>query len=226
MKIKLQIKNRYTGSILFEYEKENNTLKDTVVEAVSKKADLRGADLQGAYLQGAYLQGADLRGADLQGADLQGADLQGAYLQGADLRGADLRGAYLQGADLRGADLQGADLRGADLQGAYLQGADLRGADLQGADLRGAYLQGYKIKTAVVFSGLYTYVVIPYITEENESRIKMGCYDRSLKEWEEDFWNNPNEFPNDGSQKSLMRLIAFETAKKWFDVVTPAIATL
>ena len=29
-KIKIEIKNRWTGSVLFEHEKENNTIKDTV----------------------------------------------------------------------------------------------------------------------------------------------------------------------------------------------------
>jgi hypothetical protein len=71
-KIKIQIKSVF-GGVLFEYEKENNTTKETIKEAVR---------------QGAYLQGADLRGADLRGADLRGAGLQGAYLQGADLQGA------------------------------------------------------------------------------------------------------------------------------------------
>jgi len=96
----MDIKNVYDAII---FTSAALTVKDALVEAVSKKKDLRGADLQGAYLQGADLQDADLRDADLRGAYLQGADLQGAYL-----RGADLRGAYLQGADLQGADLQGA----------------------------------------------------------------------------------------------------------------------
>ena len=112
--IKIEIKTIW-GDIIFTHEKENNTVKDTLQEAVRSGADLRGADLRGAYLGGAYLRGADLRGA---------------YLGGADLRGADLRGAYLGGADLRGAYLGGADLGGAYLGGAYLGGADLRGADL------------------------------------------------------------------------------------------------
>jgi len=67
-KIKFEIKNRWTGSILFEYEKENNTLKDTIIEAVKEVAYLEGADLRGAYLEGADLEGAYLRGADLRGA--------------------------------------------------------------------------------------------------------------------------------------------------------------
>ena len=107
-KIKIQIKSRFTGSVLFEYEKENNTIKDTVVEAVKSGADLGGADLRSADLYGADLYGADLRGADLGSADLRSADLYGA-----DLRGADLYGADLGGADLRSADLGGADLRSA-----------------------------------------------------------------------------------------------------------------
>jgi uncharacterized protein DUF5758/pentapeptide repeat protein len=49
------------------------TLKDALVEAVSKKADLRGANLGGADLYGADLHGADLRGADLRGANLKDA---------------------------------------------------------------------------------------------------------------------------------------------------------
>jgi len=87
-KIKLQIKSKFTGSILFEYESENNTIEETVVSAVKSCANLYGANLGGA---------------DLGGADLRGADLSGAYLSGADLGGADLSGAYLSGADwLRG----------------------------------------------------------------------------------------------------------------------------
>jgi hypothetical protein len=109
--------------------------------------------------------------------------------------------------------------------GAYLAGADLAGADLRGADLAGAYLAGadgesIKIKKAIVFTGLYKYVVIPFISEEDEKYIKMGCFTRKLSEWENDFWNNDNEFPNDNSEKSNLRLFAFETAKRWFNIIT------
>lgn len=159
MKIKIEIKTRISGKVLFVFETENNTVKETIKEAVK----------QGAYLQGAYLQGADLRSADL--------------------RSADLRGAYL---------------RGADLQGAYLRGAYLRDAE--------------KIKLAAVFTGLYNYVVIPYITESGENRVKMGCYNRSVEEWDADFWNNGSEFPNDNSIKSNQRLFAYQTAKNWLKI--------
>ena len=101
--IKISIKSRRTGSILFEYSSVDNTLAKTVTEALEGDADLRGANLRGAGLRDAYLRGADLYGADLRRADLRDADLRGANLYGADLRGANLRDADLRGADLRGA---------------------------------------------------------------------------------------------------------------------------
>jgi uncharacterized protein YjbI with pentapeptide repeats len=109
--IKISIKNRWTGSILFEYSSVDNTLAKTVTEALKGGANLRGAVLYGAKLRGADLYGADLRGANLYGANLRGANLYGANLREADLRGANLREANLYGANLREANLYGADLR-------------------------------------------------------------------------------------------------------------------
>ena len=109
--IKISIKNRWTGSILFEYSSVDNTLAKTVTEALKGGAKLRGADLYGANLRGANLYGANLREADLRGANLREANLYGADLRGANLRGANLREANLYGANLREANLYGADLR-------------------------------------------------------------------------------------------------------------------
>ena len=127
--IKIQLKTIY-GSLIFEYEKENNTIKDTLLKALSLGADLRGADLTGANLRCADLRCANLEGADLEGANLEGANLRGANLRGANLTGANLGGANLGGANLRGANLIGANLRGANLTGANLTGANLTGANI------------------------------------------------------------------------------------------------
>ena len=47
MKIKIDIKSVF-GNVLFSFEKEDNTIKDTLVEANLEGAYLRGADLEGA----------------------------------------------------------------------------------------------------------------------------------------------------------------------------------
>jgi hypothetical protein len=72
----VEIKNRFTGSVIYTSECEN--LRQAVIEALSKKADLYGADLSGANLSGANLSRADLSGANLSGANLSRANLYGA----------------------------------------------------------------------------------------------------------------------------------------------------
>ena len=100
--MKIDIKCRFSGNVLFSHDSEENSLKLTLEVAASVKADLPGADLSRA----------DLSGANLSGANLYGANLSGANLSRADLSEADLYGANLSGADLSRADLPEANLSG------------------------------------------------------------------------------------------------------------------
>ena len=91
--IKIEIRNRWTGAVVFEYTKEGNTIIETVSEAIRRDANLRGANLSGADLRGANLRDADLSGSNLSYADLRDADLCSADLSYADL--CDAKGCYL-----------------------------------------------------------------------------------------------------------------------------------
>lgn len=106
---KIEIKS-IEGKVLFSYEKENNTLKDTLEVAVINSIKLRGADLQGANLESINLNWIDLSFSNLKGANLKNANLRHSYLYGANLSHANLQSADLRGARLRDADLQGANL--------------------------------------------------------------------------------------------------------------------
>ena len=79
----IAIKNRWTGSIIFQ------STKTTFKEAITEKGDANHID--------ANLIGADLSGANLRDADLSGANLSGANLIGADLTGAELNRALFYG---------------------------------------------------------------------------------------------------------------------------------
>ena len=105
-----EIKNRFTGEVLFSAECES--LKICVEAAVKGNtnlyttnlynADLSNADLSNANLRNAYLYNADLSNANLRNADLSNADLSNADLSNANLRNANLRNANLYNADLSG----------------------------------------------------------------------------------------------------------------------------
>ena len=85
----IEILDWRSDRVIFELDKEDNTFKDTVVEAVRQGVSLRFADLYGA----------DLRDADLRGADLREANLDAAILTGTDLRGANLEKIRIYNAD-------------------------------------------------------------------------------------------------------------------------------
>ena len=76
--MKIEIKHRFSGAVLFSCEAEN--MKIAVKLAIEAKANLSWAKLSGANLSGADLSGADLSGANLSWANLSGANLSGANL--------------------------------------------------------------------------------------------------------------------------------------------------
>jgi len=120
--MKIQIKTMF-GKLIFEYEKENNTIKETLKEYIRVELEkgYRYANLSSADLRYANLSSADLRSADLRYADLSYANLSSANLRSANLSYADLSSANLRSADLSYADLSSANLRSADLDKRYLQ---------------------------------------------------------------------------------------------------------
>ena len=72
MKIKIQIKS-VSGKVLFELEKENNTIKETLEQAIKEDANLYNANLEDANLEDANLRNANLRNANLEDANLDNA---------------------------------------------------------------------------------------------------------------------------------------------------------
>ena len=79
--MKLEIKDRWEGKILYQDEAES--LKALIEAAVKGGASLVRANLYGANLVRANLVRANLDGANLDGANLDGANLDGAHLDGA-----------------------------------------------------------------------------------------------------------------------------------------------
>ena len=66
--MKHEIKNRWTGEVLFTYEAPEGMELGMIARHAVETAIAQGADLRDANLRGADLRGANLRGADLRGA--------------------------------------------------------------------------------------------------------------------------------------------------------------
>ena len=164
--IKLQIKSIF-GKVLFEYEKENNTIKETLEEYIGKELEKGKSS-------------ANLRYADLSSADLSSADLRSADLSSANLRYADLSSANLSYADLSYANLSSANLRSANLSSANLSSADLRSADLRSADLSSADLDKRYIQISCIGSSkrMTTYCF-------DDDIVWCGCFKGNLQEFED-----------------------------------------
>ena len=112
MKIKIEIKSVF-GKVLFALEKENNTIKDTLEEAVRNNVNLENADLRNANLENANLENANLRNANLYNSNLRNANLEYANLYNADLYNSNLRNANLYNSNLRNTNLEYANLENA-----------------------------------------------------------------------------------------------------------------
>ena len=87
----VQIKNRWTGAVLFTADIPDDTPSGMEMRAALEKATQERANLAGANLARANLAGANLAGANLAGANLARANLARADLAGADLAGAKWR---------------------------------------------------------------------------------------------------------------------------------------
>ena len=93
--MKIEIKRRYSGIVLFTHEQEDNTVKLTVESAGKAGASLAGANLEGASLAYANLTGANLAYAYLTGAYLEGEEKLVGRRPIFQIGPIGLRGAYL-----------------------------------------------------------------------------------------------------------------------------------
>ena len=103
--MKIEIKHRYTGSVLFAHDAEENSLKITLAMAIKSGADFTGANFTDADFTGANFYRADFTGANFTDADFTDADFTDADFTGADFYRADFYRADFTGADFYRADL-------------------------------------------------------------------------------------------------------------------------
>jgi len=187
-----QIKNRFTGAVIFECELSADVVDKeyrfqlgfAVKKAVEARANLARANLAGAYLGGANLADANLARANLAGAYLGGANLADANLADANLADAYIGGANLARANLAGAYLGGANLARANLAGAYL--ADAKWSDGIIINKRPMQLYGLDYSVTIL-----------------DDHMQIGCELHALSEW------------SDFDDRRIAQMDGLRSAKFW-----------
>jgi hypothetical protein len=177
--MRIKIKDRLNGKVLFAHGQENNSIKITLEAAVKAGVDLSYADLKSAYLGNA-----NLGNAHLNGANLNGAYMGNAYLKSAYLGGTNLGNAYLNGADLSDAYLGNTYLNGTDLNFAKLDGTKLLGTKLSFADLRFANLETATYGEGVIIGNNPLFILgLTWPVYIFKNHIKIGCQIHTKQEW-------------------------------------------
>lgn len=70
-----------------------------------------------------------------------------------------------------------------------------------------------------MFLNLYKYTTIPFIGIDGEDYVALGCKCQTREEWSRNFWNNTEEFPDNGSEKTELRKFALTTGFAWLDMI-------
>jgi hypothetical protein len=209
--LRIEIRSRFGGRVLFAHEKENNSVKATLEAGIRAGVDFYGADLSNAWLYRAELSCARLPCALLSGSNISWANLIGANLSGSDLTDVDLSYTDMSAADMSKTKLINTNMEGATLDGACLDNAnaamanfdraELNGASFRWANMDGAtYGKGVEIgNNPLIIHGL-TWPVYVFKTH-----IRIGCRIHTKKEW--------LEFDDDAIRKMDYR--ATEFWAKW-----------
>ena len=138
------------------------------------------------------------------GGYFRGGEFLGGYFRG-QFRGGEFLGGYFRGQFL-GGEFRGGEFRG----GQFLDGQFL------GGQFRGGEFRGEKTIQLRGLFGLYKYPIYIARLANGELWIAMGCLFHSLDQWAEIGIraSNVEEFPDDGSLRSLERIRAFDFAKQ------------
>lgn len=227
-----KICDKFTGRTIVEGDME---LKELVAYCAENKIGLDSAELKGADLSNLNLSGINLNSANLQDTCLINTNLEGSNISFANFKCAKLyltnlsktyavnsyfRCASLIGVNMENGNFMGANFMSAEISNINMGGAIITNADFMYSDIHSSSFYGAKINEVIIkkianFTGLYRYTVMPIIAEDNSMWIQLGSFLRKVSDWENDFWNDRDDFISNDSKQSKLRLLAYETCKRW-----------
>ena len=208
----MKLYNCLSGEVIFE--REVNSIKELVEEAVKLRVCLNYAELNNAKLNNAKLDYAELNYAELDYAELNNAKLNYAKLNYAELYNAELNSAELNSAELNNAELYNAELYNAKLNNAKLNNAELYNTNLNNAELNNVELHNVELHNVKGnMKEIKNISVDKYHIVFTENILAIGCKTFSYEEWE--------NFKDD--EIATLDKGALEWWRKWKDFIFKAV---
>ncbi len=216
MKLKFEIKTIY-GEVAFSYEKENNSIKETVEKFLEKN---KGKWIQQINLSNLNLSGIDFIGSKFYNSKFSNSEFDNSKFSNSIFYNSEFDNSKFYNSEFDNSEFDNSKFSNSKFSNSKFSNSKFSNSKFynskfSNSEFRKFIYNGVKVKRIASFIGLYKYDALVIISEENEVFIKMGCYFRKKEEWDRDFWNNTYEFPNDKSIKSELRKFAYETACKW-----------
>ncbi len=150
--MKIEIKHRYSGQVIFTHEEDNNTPSITLQAAISANTSLDGAylsnirfgalDLTNANLSGIICSGVSFSGSNLKNVNFTDAVIEDSYFNYTDLTSANFTNAILKSSCARSAKFDYCNFKNSIVQYTDFTNASFRFALLDDADFTCTYLDG------------------------------------------------------------------------------------
>lgn len=166
----IQIKNRYTNKVIFEYDCKDNSFKKTVLEAVKAKVSLVQANFAGADLKNINLNDVDLTAvnfceANLEDSSFNNACIHSAYfgfanLESVDFIEADLSGSNFAEAIITYTNFTAAKLNYVSFNGSIIKCSTFKYADLLDVDFKNACLKTVRLCDAINIPFIPSYLPV------------------------------------------------------------------
>jgi hypothetical protein len=205
--IKIELKNRFTGKVIFEFSKENNTAKETVIEMLK--------EFKGKIINQIDLSNLDLSNIDFSNSQFVNSQFDNSQFFNSKFFNSKFVKSKFVNSQFFNSQFDNSLFDNSLFDNSQFDNNWFYNSQFFNSQFDNFTYNGLQVKKFASFLGLYKYPVIVIITTDNKYYIGLGCHLRLVSEWEENFWNNNNEFPNDGSIKSELRKLAFEFSKQW-----------
>ncbi len=221
---KIEIKT-ILGEVCFSWESEKNTVKETVIELLKankgkwiEKVNLSEMDLSGIDFSNSKFDNSKFFNSKFYNSQFYNSKFYNSKFYNSQFDNSKFYNSQFDNSQFYNSQFDNSQFYNSKFDNSKFYNSKFYNSQFYNSQFYNFIYNGIKVKTLGCFNGLYKYTVMAIVSEDGTEYVRLGCHTRLVSEWEKNFWNNPSEFPNDGSLQSEYRVMAYELCKKWLAI--------